>query len=115
MSSSLLRPWAAGDGDERTAVIGPHIASRVGFARGRAVGPGRETFLERVAKTLRVGYVASMQRIQEGGAVPSLPNGAVVTVGTFDGVHLGHEAVLAEVRRLADELGCPAVVITFDR
>lgn len=56
-----------------------------------------------------------MQRILEGGPVPSLPNGAVVTVGTFDGVHVGHEAVLAEVRRLADELACPAVVITFDR
>jgi riboflavin kinase / FMN adenylyltransferase len=56
-----------------------------------------------------------VERILEGGSLPSLPNGAVVTIGTFDGVHRGHQQVLAELRRLADELSCPAVVVTFDR
>ena len=56
-----------------------------------------------------------MQRILEGASLPPLPNGAVVTIGTFDGVHRGHQQVLAELRRLADELACPAVVVTFDR
>ena len=56
-----------------------------------------------------------MQRLLEGSPIPPLPRGAVVTVGTFDGVHRGHQAVLAEVRRQADELGAPAVVVTFDR
>jgi riboflavin kinase/FMN adenylyltransferase len=56
-----------------------------------------------------------MQRILEGGVIPSLPNGAVVAVGTFDGVHRGHQTVLSELRRQADELECPAVVVTFDR
>jgi riboflavin kinase/FMN adenylyltransferase len=56
-----------------------------------------------------------MERILEGAPLPSLPNGAVVTIGTFDGVHRGHQALLAELRRQADELSCPAVVVTFDR
>ena len=40
---------------------------------------------------------------------------AVVTIGAYDGVHLGHQAVIAQVRRLAAEQGCHSVVVTFDR
>lgn len=40
--------------------------------------------------------------------------GAVVTVGTFDGVHRGHQAVLAEIIRRAREAGTESVVVTFD-
>ncbi|MBO4327946.1 MAG: bifunctional riboflavin kinase/FAD synthetase [Bacteroidales bacterium] len=38
---------------------------------------------------------------------------AVVTIGTFDGVHLGHQAIFKEMRRLADEMGGETVVVTF--
>jgi riboflavin kinase / FMN adenylyltransferase len=41
--------------------------------------------------------------------------GSVVTIGAYDGVHLGHQAVIAEVRRLAAEQGLRSVVVTFDR
>jgi len=41
--------------------------------------------------------------------------GAVVTIGVYDGVHLGHQAVLRLVRELADARGLAAVCITFDR
>jgi len=37
-----------------------------------------------------------------------------VTVGNFDGVHLGHQAMLRDVARRAGELGAPAVVVTFE-
>jgi len=40
--------------------------------------------------------------------------GAVVTVGTFDGVHRGHQAVLAEITRRARARGGDSVVVTFD-
>jgi riboflavin kinase/FMN adenylyltransferase len=40
--------------------------------------------------------------------------GAVVTVGTFDGVHRGHQAVLAEIVRRARARGLESVVVTFD-
>ncbi|MHB8670851.1 MAG: bifunctional riboflavin kinase/FAD synthetase [Acidimicrobiales bacterium] len=46
---------------------------------------------------------------------PDLPRGAAVTIGAYDGVHLGHQAVIAEVRRLAEERGCASAVVTFDR
>ena len=38
---------------------------------------------------------------------------AVVTIGTFDGVHLGHQAIFKEMRRLADEVNGETVVVTF--
>ena len=40
---------------------------------------------------------------------------AVITIGAYDGVHLGHQAVIAEVRRLAEQRGARSVVVTFDR
>jgi riboflavin kinase/FMN adenylyltransferase len=41
--------------------------------------------------------------------------GSVVTIGAFDGVHLGHRAVLRLVRELADARGLRAELVTFDR
>jgi riboflavin kinase/FMN adenylyltransferase len=38
----------------------------------------------------------------------------VVTIGNFDGVHLGHQALLAKVKEQARLRGVPAVVITFE-
>jgi riboflavin kinase/FMN adenylyltransferase len=40
---------------------------------------------------------------------------SVITIGAYDGVHLGHQAVIASVRREAEQLGAKSVVITFDR
>ncbi|EAR61479.1 bifunctional riboflavin kinase/FAD synthetase [Neptuniibacter caesariensis] len=40
--------------------------------------------------------------------------GCVATIGNFDGVHLGHRQVLAQVKAKAQELGLPSVVITFE-
>lgn len=41
-------------------------------------------------------------------------SGAVVTVGSFDGVHVGHQAVLARVVRRARESRLRATVVTFE-
>jgi riboflavin kinase/FMN adenylyltransferase len=38
-----------------------------------------------------------------------------VTIGAYDGVHLGHRALLAELRSRAGERGLATVVVTFDR
>lgn len=40
--------------------------------------------------------------------------GAVVAIGNFDGVHLGHRAVLSQARALADARGLTCLVLTFD-
>jgi riboflavin kinase/FMN adenylyltransferase len=39
---------------------------------------------------------------------------AVATVGNYDGVHLGHQAIIASAARDARERGVPCIVITFD-
>jgi riboflavin kinase/FMN adenylyltransferase len=43
------------------------------------------------------------------------PGGSVVTIGAYDGVHLGHQAVLRLVHDLAIARGHAAVCCTFDR
>src|SRR5262245_16124868 len=45
---------------------------------------------------------------------PAACRGGAVTIGNFDGVHLGHASLLGELRRQADQVGGPAVVVTFD-
>ena len=39
----------------------------------------------------------------------------IFALGFFDGVHLGHQALLAQCRRLAQEQKAQAAAITFDR
>jgi len=41
--------------------------------------------------------------------------GSAVTIGAYDGVHLGHRSLLGELRRRADALHLASVVVTFDR
>ena len=49
----------------------------------------------------------------ESGLPPNVV-GTVVTVGTFDGVHRGHQDVLARLVAKAQREGLPALVVTFD-
>ena len=47
-------------------------------------------------------------------ALPRAAEGTVLTVGSFDGVHLGHQAVVAEVARRAAAGRRPSVLVTFE-
>lgn len=38
----------------------------------------------------------------------------VATIGNFDGLHLGHQAIIRQLRRHAEETGLPAVAIIFE-
>jgi riboflavin kinase/FMN adenylyltransferase len=49
------------------------------------------------------------------GSLPLTDGPTVVTVGFFDGVHLGHRAVLETTVSRARERDVPAVAVTFDR
>lgn len=40
--------------------------------------------------------------------------GHAVTIGTYDGVHIGHQAVIKATRQAADRLGVKTAVVTFD-
>lgn len=54
------------------------------------------------------------QRIAGGTALPDDLRGAVVAIGNFDGVHRGHQVVLARALEEAERLGVPALVLTFE-
>ena len=49
------------------------------------------------------------------GACPDLTAGSVVTIGAFDGIHLGHQALLRLLREEADKRGLVTALVTFDR
>ena len=53
-----------------------------------------------------------MHVIRDPAEFPTLTN-AVVTSGTFDGVHVGHQRILGRLREVARASGGPAVVITY--
>lgn len=44
--------------------------------------------------------------------LPTFKN-AVITIGTFDGVHKGHQQIIRQVKEEAEEIGGETVIITF--
>ncbi|MCB2106607.1 MAG: bifunctional riboflavin kinase/FAD synthetase [Rhodobacteraceae bacterium] len=48
------------------------------------------------------------------GEVPGPLRGGVIALGNFDGLHLGHQAVIGEAVRIAREKGVAASVMTFE-
>jgi len=46
--------------------------------------------------------------------LPEDARGASAAIGNFDGVHLGHHAVIDLARGASDRLGCPLGIVTFD-
>jgi riboflavin kinase/FMN adenylyltransferase len=46
---------------------------------------------------------------------PKPPEGCAVTIGAFDGVHLGHRALLRLLRERAEPQGLRTALVTFDR
>jgi riboflavin kinase/FMN adenylyltransferase len=56
-----------------------------------------------------------MERHHGSSALPLDVERSVVTVGFFDGVHLGHRAVLGRTVERARERGVRSVAVTFDR
>jgi riboflavin kinase / FMN adenylyltransferase len=53
-------------------------------------------------------------RIVRGRDLPAELKGAAAAVGAFDGVHRGHQAVIAEARAAAARLDAPLAVVSFD-
>lgn len=49
-----------------------------------------------------------------GEVIPDFAD-SVVTIGKFDGVHIGHQTLIREALTIADEHSLAAVVLTFDR
>lgn len=63
----------------------------------------------------RSGYTLWMSLLFRDAVGPSLaPRGSALCVGAFDGVHLGHRALLARVRDRAIEGGLTPLAISFE-
>jgi riboflavin kinase / FMN adenylyltransferase len=56
-----------------------------------------------------------MEVLRDQARCPAPPEGTVVTIGAYDGVHLGHRSVIRLVRQRAAERGLRSAVVTFDR
>ena len=55
--------------------------------------------------------------MQRWRGLEDIPEGwgrSVVTIGSYDGVHRGHQLIIGRAVARARELGVPAVVVTFD-
>ena len=52
--------------------------------------------------------------LEELATLPDTSQPSVVTIGNFDGVHVGHQTVIAAVRARANALDARSVVVTFD-
>ncbi|MFF3115915.1 bifunctional riboflavin kinase/FAD synthetase [Kitasatospora sp. NPDC057904] len=55
-----------------------------------------------------------MQRWRGLEEIPGDWGRSVVTIGSFDGVHRGHQLIIGRAVERARELGVPSVVVTFD-
>ena len=55
-----------------------------------------------------------MELIRGAAELPSRHGGCVVTIGTYDGLHLGHQALIARTREHAARRGEPAVLLSFE-
>ncbi len=53
-------------------------------------------------------------KIYRGLRHPDIPPGCALTIGNFDGVHRGHQAMLALLRSEAAHRGVPSCVMTFE-
>jgi len=57
---------------------------------------------------------ARFKFIRDSTPATEIPRGAVIALGNFDGVHLGHRAVIAAAMRMAKARGTRALAMTFE-
>src|SRR5271169_6910236 len=52
--------------------------------------------------------------IRDSTEAAEIPRGSVVAMGNFDGVHLGHRAVISAALEMGKAHGRPALAVTFE-
>lgn len=55
-----------------------------------------------------------MQVFRSLDSLPSWPRRTVLAIGNFDGVHRGHQAILSNIQKRAEQTGAASVAVTFD-
>lgn len=71
-----------------------------------------------LARRPQAGYLERMIRYRDGQKLPrlavDLKHGSIVTIGHFDGLHVGHRDILAVALQLAKDQQMPLLAIIFD-
>lgn len=55
-----------------------------------------------------------MEFVRDLNCLRARHRGGVVTLGTFDGIHRGHQALIDDARTRAAARSCPSVMVTFE-
>lgn len=55
-----------------------------------------------------------MRLVRDPNRMPDLPYGCAVTIGNFDGLHRGHQAMIERLNEHTSKLGVPSVLVTFE-
>src|SRR5688572_23333453 len=92
------------------AVLGQHVGRRLRAVprhRGQTFGGVADRYAGIASRTVLV--------LTDAATEPFPGERAVITIGVYDGLHLGHQAVIDQVRSLAAATGARSAVVTFDR
>src|SRR4051794_1612044 len=110
------RPGRAGSRDPRAYGARKHRgAGRAGPAHGgRGAGGRRPSGLGGLGAGGGAGDAVMAERGGADTILPRLAGGSTVTVGSFGGGHLGHQAVLREIAGRAEAAGRASVLVTFE-
>ncbi|OUT57347.1 MAG: riboflavin biosynthesis protein RibF [Rhodopirellula sp. TMED11] len=88
-----------------------NVGSSVRFRRARSLLVPFPPCLAIVTQIVHITDVDQRPMTDAGIAVDL--RGGVLSIGNFDGVHLGHQHLLKQTRRLADQLSGPAIACLF--
>jgi riboflavin kinase/FMN adenylyltransferase len=55
-----------------------------------------------------------IRHIKSASSPGLFPSGCVATIGNFDGLHQGHQAIFEQLKKRAKAAGLPCVVVTFE-
>ena len=57
-------------------------------------------------------YICAMRVFRDLNSLPKFTN-SVITIGTFDGVHLGHQKLIQRIKLLSEQIEGESILITF--
>src|SRR6266702_7598847 len=92
----------------------PGLTSHAASRHGPAAKPARAENPQQERQPRTPAMTPDFIVIRDTTQATAIPRGAVVAMGNFDGVHLGHRAVIAAALEMGRTHGRPALAVTFE-